>query len=102
MLNNLSFWYRQAQGLKVLTQNLAEKLDDPAQREEAVKLMRQLLACRDTAQRCAVEAAPYVHPRLASIGADIHVRRSLEEYSDAELSALLGGDDAIGVPEGEA
>jgi len=38
----------------------------------------------------AKEVAPYLHPRLSSVDLNANVRRSIEDYSDAELAALAG------------
>lgn len=52
----------------------------------------------------AKEAAPYLHPKLSNVEMSANVRRSPEDYTDAELAALAGpgwsdeGDEAA--PEG--
>jgi hypothetical protein len=57
--------------------------------------------CRALAQKCANDAAPYLHPRLASINADVHTTLSLEDDPIDELlaevnrrrQALRNGED---------
>jgi hypothetical protein len=42
----------------------------------------------------AVHAAPYVHPRLAATDLKVDDKRSVREYSTAELEAMLAADEA--------
>ncbi len=74
MLANLRHWHEQAESLE------AQHADTDA-REEV------LFAARTRAQRCAIDAAPYCHPRVAA------VRTKLE--SDARVEPMSKGDDLI-------
>ena len=59
-------------------------------------------ACRLLSQKCANDAAPYMHPRLNSINADVHTTLSLEDDPIDELlaevnrrrQALRNGEDS--------
>lgn len=50
----------------------------------------------------AVHAAPYVHPRLAATDMKVDDRRSVRDYSTAELEAMLTGELAPGASGEEA
>jgi hypothetical protein len=69
MLNNMLFWYRQAQRVSVKMEKFLEAANagDEEDRVELLKMLRTLLAARNNAQACAVDAAPYCHPKLASV-----------------------------------
>lgn len=74
MLGNMKFWLDQTEHLAT---KLGELFDmnvdgcDPdavaTKQAEGAKLIGKLLAARQHAQDCAVDAAPYVHPKLQSI-----------------------------------
>ena len=73
MLNNMDYWVDKADNL---TEHVDETLDllknaAPEQLADMLKelnnSMKGMMAARDNAQKCAVEAAPYCHARLASI-----------------------------------
>lgn len=79
MIDNMLFWRGRA---AELTNTMKAKLDDlskfdisdPEQRGPFIEAMRQfnktaayMIAAREKAQSCAVDAAPYVHPKLTSI-----------------------------------
>jgi hypothetical protein len=42
----------------------------------------------------AVHAAPYVHPRLASSAVTVDDKRTAEQFTDAELEALLAASSS--------
>jgi hypothetical protein len=70
MLDNLRFWHRTALGIGERLQALIASADEGSEqidKREAMKLTASFLAARENSQKCAVEAAPYVHPKLASI-----------------------------------
>jgi len=67
MMDNLLFWHRAAKSLgEQLEQLMLEGISEE-DREKVMKLLKNFLAARENSQRCAVEAAPYVHPKLSSI-----------------------------------
>jgi hypothetical protein len=59
MLNNMRFYVDEAD--KLLAKILLGKKSTP----ELVKALKDLISFRSQAQSCAVDAAPYVHSRLA-------------------------------------
>ncbi len=67
MMNNMLFWFEHAQQLGEQLQLLVVQVDDPDARAAAFNLVKNFLASRENAQKCAVELAPYVHPKLAAI-----------------------------------
>ncbi|NVN09722.1 hypothetical protein HUK84_00910 [Nguyenibacter vanlangensis] len=52
------------------------------------------------AMMAAEKAAPYVHQKLAAIDMNATVRRSITEFSDAELAALAQAEGDDGSEEG--
>lgn len=77
MLRNMAFWDETANKLKEQIEETMLHIQEAAMcgdlsedlLEKAKKLLGNHLAARDKAQGCAVDAAPYVHPRLMSIQA---------------------------------
>lgn len=69
MINNMAFWFGQAEKLskKIETQIETADLTDPKQIEDLTNAVKRLVSYREFAQKCAVDAAPYRHPRLAAI-----------------------------------
>lgn len=87
MIDNMLFWRNQAHNLQAVLMEKIEDLhpraaagDPDAQREaelrfdESVQQIREVgnhfLAARENAQRCAVDAAPYVNARIAPTKVD--------------------------------
>lgn len=71
MLRNMNFWDDSARRLE---QRLFELMDrqyesglTEKQSQELMTLMKNNLVARENAQRCAVDAAPYVHAKFQSI-----------------------------------
>lgn len=65
MLKNMRFYDEKAEAMMtVLEEKLANRKTLP---EDLLKLLSEMSGYRMSAQKCAVEAAPYVHPKLASI-----------------------------------
>ena len=59
----------------------------------------------DKAQRCAADAAPYLHPRLSTIDAKVAVKQDVRQMSEVELLAIIAEDERtkseqIGEPDG--
>lgn len=73
MLNNMDYWVEKADELTERTEEVLDALTEaPVEQQiellqELNKSMKGMMAARENAQKCAVEAAPYCHPRLASI-----------------------------------
>jgi hypothetical protein len=79
MIDNMNFWRSKASELTVEMQRRMDEIasldiSDETQRGQFLELMREfnkvataMLSARQNAQSCAVDAAPYVHPRFQSI-----------------------------------
>jgi uncharacterized protein YciU (UPF0263 family) len=81
MIDNMNFWRRKAakftddmEAVEDIIKSYAKIAATPESMEkfmallkERNDLMRKMLAARENSQRCAVDAAPYVHPRFQSI-----------------------------------
>jgi hypothetical protein len=61
------FWHRQSKDLGVKLDAICRKIKSEDDRREAMSLVRTLLSARENAQRCAVDCAPYMHPRLQAV-----------------------------------
>jgi len=79
MVNNMIYWKRQSEKLTRDTEKMMARLLDmdlnkleDLSGEVALlnKLMSKMFYAREQSQSCAVDAAPYCHPRLASITVD--------------------------------
>lgn len=81
MLDNMRFYHEKADVL--LTAVVAGVRDGKKKPIELLELMKELGSFRDKAQSCAVDAAPYVHPRLSASQADVNVKVSVEEAEQA-------------------
>lgn len=88
MLENMKFWYDEA--------------------HKAGASMEVVAASRKMAQDCAKDAAPYIHPRLQHIAHMHRMKRSIDDFTDAELevialqsSVVAGAGDDVG-PDGAA
>lgn len=101
MQDNMLFWHRHAQTLQEHLGAVIIDLEkpDPDLVRDAMKTLGGLIEARSQSQRCAVDLAPYVHPRLQSIaftghdgGAIKHVvsGMSAKEAADAYQSTLQG------------
>jgi hypothetical protein len=96
MHENLMFWWKASNsfGEKLADMLIAaEKRESPpslAQRIEATELLKNFLNSRDKAQACAVDAAPYFHPRLQSIAIKaqiaVEVQKILGEMTPAQAA----------------
>lgn len=86
MIDNLKFWFRQSVRLSAKLEKFLENADasDPDILAQAAKMLQTLLMARDKAQVCAVDAAPYCHPKLASI----------EHKSSGEIHLHLNNNDS--------
>lgn len=62
MLDNMRFFYGEA---GKLAQTLV--MPDAENREGAAEALKTIMGARQAAQECAKDAAPYMHPRLATI-----------------------------------
>lgn len=67
MLKNMLFYHRHCEEIAVKLRDMIVNVDNEDERREAFKMLREMLAAREMAQQCAVDAAPYCHARFASI-----------------------------------
>lgn len=81
MIDNMNFWRKKAakftddmEAVEDIIQSYANIQKTPETLEKFMallkdrnELMRKMLTARENAQSCAVDAAPYVHPRFQSI-----------------------------------
>lgn len=90
MLDNMNFWDRNAESLlERLTKDImprAQELGDVALIKELVTVLDKVGDFRERAQGCAVDAAPYIHPRLANIQFKEH-QKTAEEQINTKLTA---------------
>jgi hypothetical protein len=92
MLDNMRRAYNEAQRIMSLLDG-----PDAPQGEEALALMSEMWKFRDLAQRYAIAAAPYVHPRLAAVshqhraedGSIVRPILVIEGYPAADLDCSL-------------
>lgn len=85
MLENMRFYYEKAVVLQTaILKDIGKK--PPLELLEALK---ELGSFRNLAQSCAVDAAPYVHPRLSATSADVNVNIKVEE-ADAAFREIEG------------
>jgi hypothetical protein len=71
MLDNMMFWHKQSQSLAVEIQETIATMKAGGADEQLVdkadKLLKGFVEARQNAQSCAVDAAPYIHPKLQSV-----------------------------------
>lgn len=67
MYDNLLFWHGAVQALAKQVQQLIVDADSEEERAEAFQMLKDLLKARENSQSVAVDMAPYIHARLASI-----------------------------------
>ena len=82
MLDNMRFAYSEAGDL------LAKLLTEGAEPTEAFDQLKELLKYRGMAQEAAKDAAPYMHPRLASVEIDATLTTRTLDQELAALNAL--------------
>lgn len=89
MLKNMYFYDDKASKLlEILEQKIGDKKVQPM---ELLELLKEMSSFRMSAQKCACDAAPFVHAKLSAIALkvdDSAVRRTMDEtaMSDDELS----------------
>ena len=83
MVDNMLFWYRTTKTIEgALAKIIEGDIDDADSRLEFLSLLKKFLSSREQSQKCAVDAAPYVHPRLATV--------KLEGQVKHDVTAILG------------
>jgi hypothetical protein len=92
MLENMRFYHSEAEAiLAELRKGLAEHNKTP---EELISAMKELGSFKDKAQKCAVDAAPYLHPHLSAVSVSAQVGASrdnllIEEDMNVDQAAAL-------------
>lgn len=90
MIDNMNFWREQSETIGEQLKNLIVDEMDPAARNDAIRTVKLFLAARENAQTCAVDAAPYVHPKFQSI--QINKTTTHTEISMTLVPAAKGED----------
>jgi hypothetical protein len=88
MLKNMRFYDEKAEAAMLWVEN---RMSDPkTQAPEVLKLLQEMSEYRMKAQKCATDAAVYVHPKLATIEhkhtTDTVTKPAEEDMSPEELS----------------
>ena len=83
MVDNMNFWWDKAKDLGTIVEEQVARVQTMENPEEARAALAEIsktathfLAARENAQKCAVEAAPYVHPRFQSISVSKHTTKT--------------------------
>ena len=91
MITNMMWWHKKAEKLGKQIEKMVADMNDPEERAEALDTIKSFIHCREHSQKCAVDAAPYVHPRLQAIAVQTNAKRSIDDFSDEELLPLVEG-----------
>jgi hypothetical protein len=102
MVQNMLFWHRQANDIGQQIQDMllkdvspeavadedalerAEK--DREDRQKIAGLLETFLSCREQSQKCACDAAPYMHAKLQSMHIDHEVSGTIEHEVKKSMS----------------
>lgn len=87
MWDNMIFWANQVGELTSDIRKMIVDCEDEEQRAEAFGMLKRMLLARENAQRCAVDMAPYCHPKLMAI--------ETKNEDDKELNEALLPSDPI-------
>lgn len=93
MFDNMRFWFEGAQNTTVRLQELANSISGKelvrgsARVKELFRLLEAISNFREYAQKCAVDLAPYVHSRLASITIDAPKEYPFQKVIEAGMTA---------------
>lgn len=95
MLDNMRFYHEKAQEL---LQKFLDDVERKKLKENHVEALLKLYEYRDKSQKCAVDAAPYVHSRLSSVTVtgEITQRHELPEGVMLEKAMELYRDSLRG------
>jgi hypothetical protein len=94
MISNMLFWHKRSESIARRIELLSSENvegSDQAKDEKYDELVRDYVTARENAQKCAVEAAPYCHPRLQSVALRPDGDTVLEVTMD--LAPLREGED---------
>lgn len=101
MVQNMLFWHRSSQQMGEQINQLLQAVDGETPEQlvertrDATKIMAQFMAAQENAQKCAVDAAPYMHPRLQSIAIKKSVTRTVIKMT---MSNHLGQQPEVPKP----
>jgi hypothetical protein len=85
MLTNMHFYHNHSeQFFADLGKLMADRHATP---DQLLRVMDKFLACRANAQKCAVDAAPYVHPKLSAVR--VEAQPDAKQLADTELLGAL-------------
>lgn len=100
MLDNMRFFYNELRDLSEQLSKLPRPLLDSV--PQLNELLGKVLQARELAEDAAVDAAPYIHPRLATISHELlnpPDERDPAQLTDQQLLAIIQGDGGEGAPE---
>ena len=92
MINNMRFWHRACLRLTVTLEEKILALGEnaaPDEIKDLTKTMVQVLEARSQSEKCAVDAAPYIHPRLANIQIEQLEEKVAEDDASTERPKTL-------------
>lgn len=98
MVENMLFWHRSAQSMGERIQQLLEAVDGETTEQlaertrDASKVMEKFMLAQENSQRCAVDAAPYMHPRLQSIAINKTVKKTVIKMTMSTLTSPKSED----------
>jgi hypothetical protein len=106
MIDNMRFAYEQAQMAEadaVLSSDALELIrngDHEGAREVIARLVQQEMNYRTKAQECARDAAPYMHPRLATVTVGNKPGETFKTENVSALDVIQGRLDVIAARRG--
>jgi hypothetical protein len=88
MLKNMRFYHEEAD--RLLASILGDVSGKKKKPEALIEALAKLTSFRMSAQKCAVDAAPFVHATLKSVTVDGEVRHTLQAEADAAYRTIEG------------
>jgi hypothetical protein len=92
MVENMLFFHEKAANLGLQLAELVVTETDAETRANLVKLVRELLNAREQSQKCAVDAAPYIHAKLASLQISGEAKVTHSVSGDRSHASLTDAD----------
>lgn len=110
MIDNMLFWRRKAAELTAVAEEKVKLINSSNDPEAIGKLLgdftktaRQMLAAREESQKCAVDAAPYVHPKFTSISVKNQITNvKIQMAVAAAITQTVADDDVKKITNGHA
>lgn len=101
MLDNMMFWHNQSQSIGLELQDVINVMKrsgaDEALIDKTNGLMKGFIAARQNAQSCAVDAAPYVHPKFQSVAIKINNGKKILDVETVVPVTMVGAPGTDGV-----